>query len=246
MRHIIRILTVAVICAIAAQTASLASYSLPETETSRRARLAVQNNDRSEMPFLEEAASKEGIHKLDCQDATRAYLKIATLDEAAGFMRRHFMERHSEMGGSPTLIKLLEKAAIEEKGTDDATRENLYTFLLEVVQTSDYHGADCASKADLFLLERVPGYADSKQRAALARYVTIGNEFMVDRFKPVKAHFDAIPPSKRIDLRNRFPTLPPPPEDPPEPSSPYLWSVLGIIAVLVALILALILRKAKK
>ena len=238
--HAIWILTMTATCLVHAYD------RVKPSETMRRADLAVKNGDRSELPFLEATACAEDTEITDRWRTTDAYLKIATLDESAGFMRRHFMERCSEMGGSPTLIKFLEKAAKEEKDADGATRENLYTFLLEVVQTSDYHGADCASKADLFLLERVPGYADSKQRAALARYVTIGNEFMVDRFKPVKAHFDAIPTSKRVDLRDRFPGLPPHPEDPPKPSSPYLWPVLGIIAVLVALILALILRKVRK
>ncbi|MDD2460679.1 MAG: hypothetical protein PHT98_06330, partial [Kiritimatiellae bacterium] len=50
-------------------------------------------------------------------------------------------------------------------------------------------------------------------RATLVRYANTGNEYMTNNFNPIKAHFDKIPPKQRIDLRKRFPDLPPLPED---------------------------------
>ncbi|HON48535.1 MAG TPA: hypothetical protein PLZ60_12380 [Kiritimatiellia bacterium] len=61
----------------------------------------------------------------------------------------------------------------------------------------------------------LPGYTNSKQRATLVRYANTGNEHMTNNFNPIKAHFDAIPPKQRIDLRKRFPDLPPLPDDAP-------------------------------
>ena len=238
--HIIRTLAAAAICAVAAQTASPASY-LPVTEDMRRTKLALQNSDRSELPFLEETTIKEDARETDRWNAAEAYLKLATLDESVAFMRRHFTERRSEIGGTTTMIKFLKKASTEEKDAEEGTRENLYVFLLEVAQSCMDSGD--AYKADVFLLERVPGYAESKQRAALVRYANTGNEWVTNTFNPIKAHFDAIPPSKRIDLRNRFPDLPPLPEDPPKPSSPYLWPA---IAAAILAIIALAIRKVRK
>jgi len=65
------------------------------------------------------------------------------------------------------------------------------------------------------LRDFLPGYTNSKQRATLVRYANTGNEYMTNNFNPIKAHFDAIPPRQRIDLRKRFPDLPPLPGDAP-------------------------------
>jgi len=210
----------------------------------QRVSRALRNNDRSEMPFLEATALSEDSQKLDRQDAAKAYIKLATLDEAAEFLRRHFFtERRSALGGTGIMLKFIEKAAAEEKDAEDATRENLYAFLLEVVQ-NDTGAGSSANSADIFLLERVPGYADSKQRAALARYANTGNDWVTNTFNPIKEHFDTLPPSKLVDLRTRFPTLPPPPGETPSPS-PRIWPYAAVLAAL-AIAGIIILRKAMK
>ena len=241
MRHII----LATICIAAAQTASPLSL-ISETETMRRIKLAGQNNDRSEMPFLEATALSETSQELDRVDAARAYIHLATLDESAEFMRRHFFtERRYALGGSRTMIKFLEKSAADEKDVDDATRERLYTFLLEVMQTCE--SSVDANRSDLFLLERVPGYADSKQRAALTRYANTGNDWVTNTFNPIKEHFDTLPPSKLVDLRTRFPTLPPPPGETPSPRVwPYAIATLAALAIAIAIILRKAMKRSKE
>ena len=244
--HAIRTLALTIACLAHAQyipEIGMHGDAAEETEVMRRARLAGQNNDRSEMPFLEEATIKESTREIDRQRAARAYIKIATLDESVGFMRKLYAIEGSTDWWLSVYLRFLEKAAAEEKNAEDGARENIYAFLLEVMQACE--SAVDANRADLFLLERVPGYADSKQRAALTRYANTGNNWVTNTFNPIKAHFDAIPPSKRVDLRNRFPGLPPPPEDPPKPSNPYLWPVIAA-AILAIIAVALAIRKVRK
>ena len=242
MRHICMIITAAACCIAAAQTASHLSL-VPETETMRRIRLAEQNNDRSEMPFLEATALSEDSQKLDRQFAARAYIHLATLDESVEFIQELYSATGGSNGWYSSYWRFLEKAVAEEKDTEDATRERLYEFLLEIVQDGVDSGH--ANRADIFLLERVPGYADSKQRAALTRYANTGNDWVTNTFNPIKEHFDTLPPSKLVDLRTRFPTLPPPPDETPSPS-PYLWPAIAFLTAILIATAALILRKAKK
>jgi len=91
----------------------------------------------------------------------------------------------------------------------------------------------------------VPQYTNSVQRACLTRFATEGNEWVTNTFHPIKAHFDKIPPKQRIDLRKRFPDLPPLPDDAPARSSAKvaIAVAVGIVAV-VAAWLALRRRKA--
>jgi hypothetical protein len=101
----------------------------------------------------------------------------------------------------------------EEKSLTDEVKSDICTHLLAIVQNADNprHALD----AEFFLRDFLPGYTNSKQRATLVRYANTGNEHMTNNFNPIKAHFDAIPPKQRIDLRKRFPDLPPLPDDAP-------------------------------
>ena len=243
--HIIRVLALAAACAVHAQyIPELGMYVdlAPETEILRRARLARQNNDRSEMPFLEAAARSEDADRTERSRAAETYIKLATLDESVGFMREFYSITESFGWAYSAYQRFLEKAAAEEKDADETVRERLYAFLLEIVQTCK--SASDANRANLFLLERVPGYADSRQRAALTRYANTGNDWVTNTFNPIKEHFDTLPPSKLVDLRTRFPTLPPPPGETPSPS-PRIWPYAATLAAL-AIAIAIILRKAIK
>jgi hypothetical protein len=77
----------------------------------------------------------------------------------------------------------------------------------------------------------------SKQRVALWHaIVTTGNEWSREKYAPLSQSLEAIPPSKRIDLRKRFPDLPPLPGDAPA-RSPVKVAIAvgtGIVAVVVA------------
>ena len=106
---------------------------------------------------------------------------------------------------------------------------------------------------DKYLLGCLPEYKHSRQRLALASKENIdttnfsgGHE--ENMFIAVKAEIDAIPLSKRPDLRIRFPSLPPLPDDPAEAeaSAAHIWLIAAVgVAALLAAVLAL-LRRAKK
>ena len=252
MKHAItiRILTAAAVCIAAAQTASPASY-IRRTETMRRAERAEQNGDRSELPFLEAVTLKEDADRLDRKYAAEAYLKIATFDESISFMRKLCLAVGSSSSlGYYVFGRFFDKARTEDKDADDATREKLYAFMLEIAQGETV--PENAYGADFFLRERLPGYADSKQRATLTRFANTGYYWVTNTFNPIKDHFDKIPPSKRVDLRKRFPSLPPveePPEETPEPPPPgrtvsHYWFFLA--ALLTAATLTLLKRKGTR
>jgi hypothetical protein len=86
----------------------------------------------------------------------------------------------------------------------------------------------------------------SKQRVALWHaIVTTGNEWSKEKYAPLSQSLEAIPPSKRIDLRKRFPDLPPLPDDAParSPVKVALAIIAGVIAVVAAW---LVLRRRKR
>ena len=77
----------------------------------------------------------------------------------------------------------------------------------------------------------------SKQRVALWHaIVTTGNEWSREKYAPLSQSLEAIPPSKRIDLRKRFPDLPPLPDDAParSPVKVVFVIIVGIVAVVAA------------
>jgi len=85
----------------------------------------------------------------------------------------------------------------------------------------------------------------SKQRVALWHaIVTTGNEWSREKYAPLSQSLEAIPPSKRIDLRKRFPDLPPLPDDAParNPVKVAIAVAVGIVAVVAAW---LVLRRRK-
>ena len=246
--YLIKALAAAAICLTVAQDAL--SSRARVTEVGQRINRAEQNNDRSELPFLEETSHGEDAPAgkrwaSDTFGAAFVYLKIANLDESIGFVQRYYSSwEHSGWRGG-IYRHFLKKASTEEKDAASETREKLFALLLEIAQTSN-DPMDVTS-SDIFLLERLPEYATSKQRATLQRYFNSSNELEVAGFTPIKEHFDKIPPKQRIDLRDRFPGLPPPdepavtplpPQDDPSaepPAKPFLlWLVATIIVVALA------------
>jgi len=168
--------------------------------------------DRAALPFLEEKGLSTNTYQLIRERAAAAYVKIADLDESVEFIKK--MNADPSANGRSWRYFLnkqfLDKIATEEK-MNSVTADNLYSCLLEIVQNSK--NSEEANMVERFLLDRIPEYRDSKQRATLQRYVNTGNEWDDKTFNPIKAHFDNIPPSKRVDLRARFHGLPPLPGD---------------------------------
>ena len=209
------------------------------------------SGDRSLLPWL---AGK--ILAPDFQDSSRyraaqAYVKIADVDESVAFARKLYAAE-SNLGGRGWLgfrRAFLDKVSAEAQNMDSGTFDNCCAFLLGIVQDSG--SPDSVNMADRFLLKHLPGYADSRQRATSQRFTVTNsawtadaNVFITNMFAPVKAHFDAIPPSKRTDLRIRYPGLPPLPDDPEEAeasASRRVWLITALLAAALAL-----LRRAKK
>jgi hypothetical protein len=171
------------------------------------------SGDRSLLLYLEEKSLNAANPEIVRRRAAAAYVNIANMEETVVFMKK--MNADPSVKGTSWLYflneQILGKFAAEEKQTDAGTKEKFFSCLLEIIQSSN--DAEEAEMANRFLLDRMPEYANSKQRATLTRYANTGNEWVTNTFNPVKAHFDKIPPSKRVDLRKRFPDIQPLAED---------------------------------
>ena len=241
--YLVKTLVTAVIFLVIAQDTLL--FGIQMSEVGQRIYRAEKNNDRSELLFLEETIHEEETsnnteYSPDPSFAARVYFKLANLDESIEFMQRYYFNRKKSLQRLSAHLKFLEKATAEEKDATSETREKLFAFLLEIVQTS-YDSVD-VNRTDIFLLERMPEYAASKQRATLQRYANTGNDWTTNTFNPIKEHFDKIPPKQRPDLRDRFPSLPPLDEPPDEstdelPNEPTATPFPARLAVTLAAIL---------
>jgi len=75
--------------------------------------------------------------------------------------------------------------------------------------------------------------------------VTTGNEWSKEKYAPLSQSLEAIPPSKRIDLRKRFPDLPPLPGDAPAGGGG-VEAALAVGAGIVAVVAAWLVLRRKK
>ena len=202
-----------------------------------------EKGGREVLPFLEEESLDPEMSKRTRSAAAVAYVKIADLGESVNLMRKLYDDPSLRSWYDYVNKFFLQKVKSEEKSLTDEVKSDISAHLLAIVQNADNprHALD----AEFFLRDFLPGYTNSKQRATLVRYADTGNEHMTNNFNPIKAHFDAIPPKQRIDLRERFPDLPPLPDDAPARSSAKvaIAVAVGIVAV-VAAWLALRRRKA--
>jgi hypothetical protein len=71
---------------------------------------------------------------------------------------------------------------------------------------------------------------------------------VTNTFHPIKAHFDKIPPKQRIDLRKRFPDLPPLPDDAParSPVKVALAIIVGGVALAVCAVAVWLAARRRK
>ncbi len=198
-----------------------------------------QKGGREVLPFLKEKSFDPETHELIRSAAAEAYVDIADVEESAEFMRKLYRDPSVQGSGRYFLNKkFLGRVGAEEKTLTPETKKSIAAFLLGIVQNVENSGE--ANDADRFLLDRIPEYANSRQRATLCRFANTGNAWVTNTYNPIKAHFDAIPPKQRIDLRKRFPDLPPLPDDAParSPVKVAIAVAVGFVALAVCAVAA--------
>jgi len=197
-----------------------------------------KSGDRSLLPYFTEKSLDTANPKTVRENAAAAYVKIANLDESLDFVRELYKNAYDYPGDRNVLNQqLIQKfEAIPKEKIKKETTDALLTFFLEQIQ--EHRRAYIAAPLDKFLLNQIPDYANSHQRSLLGKtYANKGNQWVTNTFNPIKVHFDNIPPSKRVDLRKRFPDLPPLPED--KNAGPSLKIALAVGAAFVAVCVAI-------
>ncbi|MGI6391144.1 MAG: hypothetical protein ACOX7Q_13270 [Kiritimatiellia bacterium] len=205
-----------------------------------------QKGGREVLPFLKEKSFDPETHELIRSAAAETYVDIADVEDSVLFLAKYCDDPTVKQGKWLLIQQYLDKLTPEVKNrlSSDAL-SRVHTVLLTIMQKTDVR--DAANRINLYMLQAVPQYTNSVQRACLTRFATEGNEWVTNTFHPIKAHFDKIPPRQRIDLRKRFPDLPPLPDDAParSPVKVAFAIIAGIVAV-VAAWLAVRRRKVRK
>ena len=189
-----------------------------ELEAVKTIRLLEKSGGRAALPFLEKIGLSTNAPSSVRSRAAETYVELATAEECTAFLPKIFeVGNEVERAGGwrnrviPAGLAKID-AAIAKHELSDETVTRFQTALLMFVQSTDNSWE--AKNADEFLAKHCEGYSTSKQRVALWRtMVTTGNEWSKEKYAPLSESLEAIPPRKRVDLRDRFPGLPPPPED---------------------------------
>jgi hypothetical protein len=190
--------------------------------------------DRAALPFLEEKSLMTNAPATFRSRAAITYIKIADAGESVNLMRKLYDDHSLRSWYGYVSNFFLQKVKTEEESLTEEVKRDICTHLLAIVQSADIPGD--ARNADRFLLDRVPEYANSRQRATLVRYANTGTEYTTNTFNPIKAHFDNIPPKQRIDLRKRFPDLPPLPGDAPAGGGSPVKVAIAVVAGVVTVV----------
>jgi hypothetical protein len=190
--------------------------------------------DRSALLFLEEKSLMTNAPATFRSRAAITYIKIADAGESVNLMRKLYDDHSLRSWYGYVSNFFLQKVKTEEESLTEEVKRDICTHLLAIVQSADIPGD--ARNADRFLLDRVPEYANSRQRATLVRYANTGTEYTTNTFNPIKAHFDNIPPKQRIDLRKRFPDLPPLPGDAPAGGGSPVKVAIAVVAGVVTVV----------
>jgi len=193
---------------------------------------------REVFPFLEEKILAPVTPAFVRSAAAEIYASLATGEECAEFLPKILAIGNEEKsaGGwrnrvTPVCLAKID-AGIATHELSDESVARFMAALLTFAQSTDNSWE--AKNADDFLSKHCEGYPMSKQRVALWHaIVTTGNEWSKEKYAPLSQSLETIPPSKRIDLRKRFPDLPPLPDDAPARSP--VKVALAIIAGGVAL-----------
>jgi len=194
-----------------------------------------QKGGREVLPFLTEKSFDPETHELIRSTAAEAYIKIADVEECIAFMRKAFgVNDDRGFWRFSVSRQFLAKigAAFDADETSDAIKQRALLILLEYMQAPANPSE--ASKIDEFLAQKCEGYRQSWQRMDMAQRFLGGENEKVDKhYRLIHESVTQFPPKQRIDLRKRFPDLPPLPDDAPARSS--MKVALAIIAGVVAL-----------
>ena len=167
--------------------------------------------------------------------AAEVYVKIADVEECIEFMRKAFgVNDDKGFWRFSVSRQFLAKigAAFDAEETSDAIKQRALLILLEHMQAPANPSE--ASKIDEFLAQKCEGYRQSWQRMDVAQRFLGGENEKVDRhYRLIHESVTQFPPEQRIDLRKRFPDLPPLPDD--VPARGRMKVAFAIIAGFVAL-----------
>jgi len=202
-----------------------------------------QKGGREVLPFLKEKSFDPETHELIRSAAAETYVDIADVEDSVLFLAKYCDDPTVKQGKWLLIQQYLDKLTPEVKNrlSSDAL-SRVHTVLLTIMQKTNVR--DAANRINLYMLQAVPQYTNSVQRACLTRFATEGNEWVTNTFHPIRAHFGKIPPRQRIDLRKRFPDLPPLPNGAPARSP--VKVVFAIIAGVAAVVTAwFVLRRRK-
>ena len=190
--------------------------------------------DRAALPFLEEKSLMTNAPRTLRARAATAFVNISDLEEGVEFMRKISVINDNEGYWRSTIVPLfLQKveAAIASRSISKETLTRVLSVLLTYVQSPA--NSQEADYVDGFLVRQCGGYTNSIQRLSMAqRFSDGGNDLEKKHFIPIKESVEALPKKQRIDLRKRFPDLPPLTEDKNAGTS--LKVALGIGAAFVA------------
>ncbi|HHU13866.1 MAG: hypothetical protein PHG74_10925 [Kiritimatiellae bacterium] len=191
--------------------------------------------DREALPFLEEKSFMTNAPSFIRGRAAEVYVKIADVEECIEFMRKAFgVNDDKGFWRFSVSRQFLAKigAAFDAEETSDAIKQRALLILLEHMQAPANPSE--ASKIDEFLAQKCEGYRQSWQRMDVAQRFLGGENEKVDRhYRLIHESVTQFPPEQRIDLRKRFPDLPPLPDD--VPARGRMKVAFAIIAGFVAL-----------
>ena len=199
--------------------------------------------DRAALPFLEEKSLMTNAYSFIRARAAEVYASLATGEECATFLPKILKIDDEDKtiiswryGVTPICLGKIKEAAAKGE-LQEKTLERLTEAFVTYTQSA-YYSLE-ATWIDDYLSKHCEGYQTSKQRLVLATALLEAdkeNEKKREVWLPIKEAIEAIPPRKRIDLRKRFPDLPPLPDDAParSPVKVAFAIIAGIVAVVAA------------
>ncbi len=202
---------------------------------------------REVFPFLEEKALAPVTPVFVRSAAAEVYASLATGEECATFLPKILKVDDEDKtiiswryAVTPACLNKVE-AAIAQNEMSKETLARLVDAL--VMYTQFAYSASEARHVDDFLLRHCEGYPTSWQRLALWTNILDAdkkNEVKREKCLPIKQSIEAVPPRKRIDLRKRFPDLPPLPGDAParSPVKVAIAVAVGFVALAVCAVAA--------
>ena len=179
--------------------------------------------------------------------AVRAHIASCEFDSFP-FLKRAMESQPDTVEGRGAQYDMLDwfLRRMSERELSEKQKKELHDYLLaRALSTTN---APSMAQADKFLQRSLPAYTNSRQRLYLA-----GKQNMRDPsgqmngyFAPIKAELEKLPPSDLIDLRKRFPDLPPLPGDAPTGGGNRVKVAIAVAVGFVAVVAAWFAVRRKK